>query len=137
MYRRFLPWLLLVIAGIAGAQDVKAVYHITTGVDTANAAMINIKNHLDEDPKARIVVVTNGAGIDFLLQDAKDSQGREFSAVVSVLADRGVKFRVCDNTLKTRQISPDKLLMEASIVPSGVAEAARLQAKEGFVYIKP
>lgn len=132
-----MPWLLVAYASIAGAQDVKVVYHITTGVDTANAAMINIKNHLDEDPTAKIVVVTNGAGIDFLLQDAKDSQGREFSAAVSVLADRGVKFRVCDNTLKTRQISPDKLLMEASIVPSGVAEAARLQAKEGFVYIKP
>jgi intracellular sulfur oxidation DsrE/DsrF family protein len=27
--------------------------------------------------------------------------------------------------------------MEAKIVPSGVAEVARLQAKEGFMYLKP
>lgn len=30
-----------------------------------------------------------------------------------------------------------KVVMEAKIVPSGVAEVARLQAKEGFAYLKP
>lgn len=118
-------------------RQVKAVYHLTTGIDTAAAALGNIQNHLDADPKAKIVVVTNGAGIDFLLQDAKDSRGREFSSAVSTLSDRGVEFRVCNNTLTALNISPDKLLMETKVVPSGVAEAARLQAMEGFVYIKP
>jgi len=137
VYKNFLVLLLAAWVSIASAQDVKAVYHLTTGIDTAAAALNNIKNHLDADPKAKIVVVTNGAGIDFLLQDAKDSRGREFSSPVSTLADRGVEFRVCNNTLTDRNISPDKLLMETKIVPSGVAEAARLQAREGFVYIKP
>ena len=137
MYKHFLVLLLAAWVSIASAQDVKAVYHLTTGIDTAAAALNNIKNHLDADPKAKIVVVTNGAGIDFLLQDAKDSRGREFSSPVSTLADRGVEFRVCNNTLTDRNIAPDKLLMETKIVPSGVAEAARLQAREGFVYIKP
>lgn len=122
---------------LASAQDVKVVYHITTGIDTVASALGNIGNHLDADPKAKIVVVTNGAGIDFLVQDAKDSRGREFSSAVSTLADRGVEFRVCNNTLTALEISPNQLLMEAKVVPSGVAEAARLQAKEGFVYIKP
>jgi len=27
--------------------------------------------------------------------------------------------------------------MEAKIVPSGVAEVAKLQAREGFVYLRP
>jgi intracellular sulfur oxidation DsrE/DsrF family protein len=36
-----------------------------------------------------------------------------------------------------RNISPDKLLMEAKVVPAGVAEVAKLQAKEGFVYLRP
>ena len=99
--------------------------------------MNNIKNHLDASPKDKIVVVTHGPGINFLLSDAKDSQGREFSGQVSALAGRGVEFRVCNNTLSTRKIDANKLLMETSIVPSGVAEVARLQAKEGFVYLKP
>jgi uncharacterized protein len=137
VYKFLLALALGVCVNLANAQDVKAVYHITTGIDTAAAALNNVKNHLDADPKVKIVVVTNGLGIDFLIQDAKDSRGREFSSMVSTLADRGVEFRVCNNTLTTRDISPDKLLMETKVVPSGVAEAARLQAKEGFVYIKP
>jgi intracellular sulfur oxidation DsrE/DsrF family protein len=39
--------------------------------------------------------------------------------------------------LQTRNIDAGKLLMETKVVPSGVAEVARLQAKEGFVYLKP
>jgi intracellular sulfur oxidation DsrE/DsrF family protein len=122
---------------LAHAQDVKAVYHISTGVESAAGAMNNIQNHLNADPKAKIVVVALGAGIDFLLQDATDSKGREFSAAVSDLAGRGVEFRVCNNTLVSRNINPDRLLMETRMVPSGVAEVARLQAREGFAYLKP
>ena len=121
----------------AAAQPVKVVYHITTGIDTAALALYNIKNHLDADPKAKIVVVTNGNGVEFLVQDAKDSKGREFSSPVSTLAERGVEFRVCNNTLSEMKIPPGKLLMETTVVPSGVAEAARLQFKEHYAYIKP
>lgn len=121
----------------AGSGPVKAVYHVNTGVDTVAAILNNITNHLNADGKAAIVVVTHGPGIDFLITDAKDSRGREFSAAVSQLAGRGVDFRVCNNTLQTRNIDASRLLMEARIVPSGVAEVARLQAREGFVYLKP
>lgn len=88
-------------------------------------------------PRQRLWWVTHGPGIDFLMQDAKDSKGREFSAAVSGLSGKGVDFRVCNNTLVSRNINPDKLLLETKIVPSGVAEVARLQAKEGFAYLKP
>jgi intracellular sulfur oxidation DsrE/DsrF family protein len=92
---------------------------------------------LNADPKVKIVVVTHSLGIDFLISGAKDSKGREFSGTVSGLAGRGVEFRVCNNTLVSRKIDPGTLLMETKIVPSGVAEVAMLQAKEGYVYIKP
>ena len=137
MFRLFIAVLLTLNAALAQAQDTKVVYHITTGIDTVASAMNNIQNHLDADPKAKIIVVTNGAGIDFLLTDAKDSKGREFSGVVSELAGNGVEFRVCNNTLVSRNIDPGQLLMEATLVPSGVAEAAKLQIREGFAYIKP
>ena len=137
MYKFLLVFFLTLSAALAQAQDTKVVYHLTTGIDTAAGALNNIQNHLDADPKAKIVVVTNGPGIDFLLTDAKDSKGREFSGVVSELAGNGVEFRVCNNTLVSRNIDPGKLLMETTLVPSGVAEAAKLQIKEGFAYIKP
>lgn len=125
------------VSWMAFAQDIKVVYHINTGLETASAALGNIRNHLNADPTAKITVVTHGPGIDFLLEGAKDSKGREFSGAVSELANQGVQFKVCNNTLQTRKIDPNKVLMEAKIVPSGVAEVARLQAKEGFVYVKP
>jgi hypothetical protein len=137
MYKLLFSLLLAAWVGLAGAQDVKVVYHITTGIDTAASALNNIQNHLSADPKVKIVVVTNGPGIDFLVQGAKDSLGREFSASVSSLASQGVEFRVCNNSMNARNVTPDQLLMETKVVPSGVSEAARLQAQEGFVYIKP
>ena len=129
--------LLAISCSGAFAQDIKVVYHVNTGVDTAAAVLGNVRNHLNADPSAKIVVVTHGAGIDFLLDGAKDNKGREFSGVVSDLTGKGVQFRVCNNTLVSRNIDANKVSMEAKIVPSGVAEVARLQAKEGFVYLKP
>lgn len=132
-----LVFFLIIGASLASAQAIKVVYHLNTGVDTAATALINIQNHPDADPQARVVVVTHGPGVDFLIQDARDARGREFSAVVSKLAGQGVAFRVCNNTLVSLNIDPGQLLMEAEVVPSGVAEVARLQAREGFVALKP
>jgi len=133
----FAALLLALSVNAAHAQDVKVVYHVNTGIDTAAGVLGNVRNHLSADPTVKIVVVTHGLGIDFLLDGAKDNKGREFSGVVADLAGKGVQFRVCNNTLTSRNIDANKVSMEAKIVPSGVAEVARLQAKEGYVYLKP
>lgn len=135
--KKFLTLLMgLLLAGAALAQ-VKVVYHLSEGIPQASRAIGNIRNHLAADPTAKIVVVSHGAGIDFMLDGANNTQGQPFAGSVSDLANKGVEFRVCNNTLVSRKISADKLLMEAKVVPSGVAEVARLQAKEGFVYLHP
>jgi len=129
--------LLALSCSLSWAQDIKVVYHVNTGIESASAVLGNVRNHLTADPSAKITVVTHGPGIDFLLEGAKDAKGREFSGLVGDLAGKGVQFRVCNNTLVSRNIDAGKVVMEAKIVPSGVAEVARLQAKEGFVYLKP
>ena len=53
------------------------------------------------------------------------------------LKAKGVDFRVCRFTLERNKIDPGKVLPEATLVPSGVAEVARLQFKEGFAYLRP
>jgi uncharacterized protein len=113
------------------------VYHVNEGVDHAPQVLRNIGNHLDAEPGAKIVVVTHGPGIDFLLEGAKDKNGNPFDATVDTLQARGVDFRVCNNTLQARHIDPKKVIPEATIVPSGVAEIGRLESKEGYVYLKP
>jgi intracellular sulfur oxidation DsrE/DsrF family protein len=72
-----------------------------------------------------------------LLDGATNQTGQPFAGSVSELVSKGVEFRVCNNTLVSRQITADKVLMEAKVVPSGVAEVAKLQAKAGFVYLRP
>ena len=120
-----------------GKEPVKVVYHINEGLEQASNGLRNIRNHLSADPTAKIVVVTHFRGIDFLLEGAKDKNGNPYDAAVDDLSMRGVEFRVCNFTLLGRNIDKSKVHPEAKIVLSGVAEVARLQAKEGFVYLKP
>jgi intracellular sulfur oxidation DsrE/DsrF family protein len=127
----------LVLTASTACAQIKVVYHLSEGTVQAARAINNIRNHLDADPKVSIVVVSHGSGIDFMLDGATNPRGQPFTGDIGELAGRGVQFRVCNNTLLARNIAKDKVAMEASIVPSGVAEVARLQAKEGFVYIHP
>ena len=52
VYKSLLLLLLTIWMTVASAQDVKAVYHITTGVEGAAAALNNIRNHLDAAPES-------------------------------------------------------------------------------------
>jgi intracellular sulfur oxidation DsrE/DsrF family protein len=121
----------------SAAEPISVVYHLNEGLAQAQRAIGNIRNHLNAEPSTKIVVVTHGKGIDFLLEGAKNDKGQEFEAAVADLVGRGVQFRVCNNTLVGRDIPKEKVIMEAKIVPSGVAEVARLQAQEHFVYLRP
>jgi intracellular sulfur oxidation DsrE/DsrF family protein len=123
------------VAAPAEAQE-KVVYHINDA-SLARAALRNVQNHITASPDAKIVVVTHGKGIDFLLNDAKDDKGEAYLTQVAGLKEKGVDFRVCQNTLKSRKLEDSAVIPDATIVPSGVAEIGRLQAKEGYVYLKP
>lgn len=122
-------------AAAPAAAEEKVVYHVNDAA-VARMAMNNVNNHLNANPNAKIVVVTHGKGIDFLLNDAKDDKGA-FAPAVAGLKEKGVDFRVCRNTLKSRNLTEDAVIMEARVVPSGVAEIGKLQSQEGYVYLKP
>jgi uncharacterized protein len=138
---KFISKLIAGLAILVGLNSValaetKVVYHVND-VENATAAMRNANNHLDADPKVKIVFVTHSKGIDFLIDGAKDKNGNPYNINVEKLMSRGVQFDVCNNTLHSRKIDPKTLLPGAKIVPSGVAEVARLQAVEGYAYVKP
>ena len=54
------------------AQD-KVVYHFGEGLAQATNGLRNIRNHLEVDPKAKIVVVAHAQGVDFLMIGAQDA----------------------------------------------------------------
>jgi intracellular sulfur oxidation DsrE/DsrF family protein len=128
----------LFTAGSAWAEPpIKVVYDVAEGLEQASRALANIHNELVAEPNTKVVLVTHGEGIKFLIDGAVDGRGRSYEAIVAALASQGVEFRVCNNSLKAYNIDPSKVILEAKVVPSGVAEVARLQAREGFVYIHP
>ena len=127
------------LTGCASTEQeapIKTVYHINDSTN-AMAAMNNIRNQLAASPKDQVVVVTHGKGIDFLLQDATDKDGNPYQPRIDELMGKKVDFRVCNNTLKSRKLEADAVVKGAKIVPSGVAEVAKVQAREGYTYIKP
>lgn len=116
---------------------IKVVYHLNEGNEQSSNALRNIKNHLQGDPTAKIAVVGHAKGIDFLLADAKDKNGSLYATTVDELAMQGVEFKVCNNTLVGRKIEASSVISSGKIVPAGVVEISRLQAREGYVYVKP
>ena len=128
---------LLALASLNTLAQDKVVYHFDSGIAQATKGLRNIRNHLDVDPKAQIVAVAHAEGVDFLMEGAKTSNNQEFAALVGDLAGRGVKFEICEITLKNRNLKKDQFILGPSFTPSGVVRIANLQARERYAYIKP
>lgn len=123
--------------GPALAQDNDmVVYHIDDAEHQGLKGLRNVRNHLDTDPKAKIFVVTHANGVDMLMEGAKDKNGSEYAGPVAALKARGVKFEVCEITLKNRNLKKSQFILEADFTPSGVVRIAQLQ-HQGAAYIKP
>ncbi len=96
----------------------------------------NLTNHLNAvDDRAQIHVVDFGSGVK-LFQMANTDQS--LAASIDALRGRGVRFLICHNTLEGMGLTPAALykVSVGDVVPSGVAEVARLQGL-GFVYLHP
>jgi uncharacterized protein len=128
--------LALSLAATAAWAQEKVVYHFDSGMEQATKGLRNINNHLEVDPGAKIIAVTHADGVDFLMEGAKDRLG-PFDARVQELMSRGVKFQVCEITLRLRKLKQDQFIIGVEFVPSGVAQITHLQQKEGYAYLKP
>jgi len=120
-----------------GYYKQKVVYHIND-INKAWGALRNVRNHLNAlgDENVEIIVVTHSSGAFTLVEGATDKKGRTFEAKVQALANRGVKFQICANTIRGKKIPKDKINLVAQVVPSGVAQVAHLQ-QMGYQYVKP
>lgn len=125
------------VAMAASAAD-KVVYHVDQAATQGIKGLRNIRNHLDTAPDTKIVVVTHAEGVDMLMEGAKDEKSKtEYAPLVSALKARGVRFEVCEITLKNRGLKKEQFIQEADFTASGVVRIAQLQSREQFAYIKP
>ena len=129
----------------------KVVYHINYDNPKKQAgALRNIQNHINAvgAENLDLKVVLHGNGLALLLDPDslekltkfKNANANEtMTAKIDGLKSQGVEFNVCDNTVRGRKVNIETDLYDVDkkdIVPSGVAEVARLQAM-GYSYIKP
>ena len=135
-FRHFIAASALAALGTGALAQDRVVYHIDDAAIQGTKGLRNIRNHLDVDPTAKITVVTHAQGVDLLMEGAKDAAGGAFAGPVAALVGRGVKFEVCEITLKNRNLKKEQFIQEAEFTPSGVVRLAKLQ-KEGAAYIKP
>ena len=129
----------------------KVVYHINyDNPKQQTGALRNIQNHINAvgAENLDLKVVLHGNGLAMLLEPDSlkkldkfkhANADQKMTASIDTLKGQGVEFNVCENTVKGRKVDVYKDLYnvdEKDIVPSGVAEVARLQLM-GYAYIKP
>ena len=142
------------VSGHAGAGEYskqKVVYHINYDNPKQQAgALRNIQNHINAvgSEKLDLKVVLHGNGLALLLDPDSLTRLKKFknanaddkmTAKITDLKGQGVSFHVCANTVRGRKVDVETDLYDVDkedIVPSGVAEVAKLQAM-GYSYIKP
>ena len=126
----------LAMAGTAAAQD-KVIYHFDSGLAQATKGLRNIRNHLEVDPKAKIVVVAHADGVDFLMTGVQDANKNPYNVIVEDLKTQGVTFEVCRITLRNRKLDPKQFIPEVEFTPSGVQRITQRQQRDGYAYLKP
>ena len=122
---------------VASADSTKVVYHIDDAATQGLKGLRNIRNHLDVSPQTKIIVVTHANGVDILMEGGKDKSGTEYAPLVAALKSRGVRFEVCEITLRNRNLKRDQFILDAEFTPSGVVRIADLQYKDKYAYIRP
>ena len=128
----------------AGAE--KVVVHVTMEGDEKKylGVLGNVSNYIkaleQTGKKTDAIVVMNGDGLG-LLTTAKQVEmnaDSKLPAKIAELKEKGVKFQICYNTLTGRKIKFADLYdaKPEDVIPSGVAEAGRLQS-QGYQLLKP
>lgn len=101
------------------AQD-KVVYHFDNSDAQATAGLRTLRNYMDTAPTTRIVVGALGDGVHFLKEAAKDKKNPdiEYGPLISDLVAKGVKFGICELTLRALDPKKEPFVLDASFTPN-------------------
>jgi intracellular sulfur oxidation DsrE/DsrF family protein len=117
---------------IAQPNEHKIIFQFTNAVDTMQQkAFVNqLKNVTAYWPDAQIEVVVYNQGLELVMP----SKSKHIEAVKQLI-EKGVRFVVCENTMKQRNISKAEFIPEVEYTPAGIVELVE-QQERGWMYIK-
>ena len=119
----------------ADAEAPGVVFHLDS--DTSmNRMLAQVARHhsFNTDIETRVILIGNG--VKPALEGAKDVNGGQYSAQMEQLMALGIRIFACEATLNYYNLTEDNLAFGVETIPSGVAALGRLQAREGWGYIK-
>lgn len=111
----------------------KVVFQFTNANDSLQqkAFVKQLENITEYWPTATYEVVLYNQGIELVM-----NSNTRYKEKLLLLKSKGVKFVVCENTLKNRKIDKESLLNDlVEYVPAGIAEIV-LKQEQGWSYIK-
>nr|WP_294907726.1 DsrE family protein [uncultured Lacibacter sp.] len=128
---KFLLVSALVISSAFVKAQSKIVWEMASG-DTAQQRILfkQVANVLAAAPDTKIEIVFHGPSVYGLLKDSG-----YFKEQIVGFHKKGVVMAVCNNALKNRNITADRVIPEATIVPVAILELVKKQ-EEGWSYIK-
>ena len=119
----------------ADAEAPGVVFHLDS--DTSmNRMLTQVARHHSFNPDVETHVILIGNGVKPALEGAKDVNGGQYSAQMEQLMASGIRIFACEATLNYYNLTEDNLAFGVETVPSGVAALGKLQAREGWGYIK-
>ncbi|WP_291789169.1 DsrE family protein [Cecembia sp.] len=118
-------------AQVVSTKNHKIIFQLTTADSLTHRKFIRqLENILKAAPNAQIEVITHGMGVDLL----KENSNPFFSELLA-LQDDGIRFTVCENTLKQRKLKKEAFYEWSGFVQSGILELV-IKQEQGWIYIK-
>jgi intracellular sulfur oxidation DsrE/DsrF family protein len=120
---------------LIASTTIKAQHKIIWDMASADTAqqrglLKQINNVLVADPTVKIEVVYHGNAVYAMLKDT----GYHKEQIIA-LQKKGVVFAACNNSLKSRNIDPSRVMTETIIVPVAILEFVKKQELK-WSYIK-
>lgn len=120
----------------SAASDEPGVVFQLDSDTSMNRMLAQVARHHAFNPGIETRVILIGNGVKPALEGAKDANGGQYSAQMEQLMTSGIRVFACEATLNYYNLTEDDLASGVETVPSGVAALGRLQASEGWGYIK-
>lgn len=110
----------------------KVVVQLSSADTLEHKGLMNNLKHLKEGwgDSVLVEVVVHGPGID-LVTKGKSTQEQAMQAMMA----KGVKFVVCRNTMKQKNITEEQIISNVGFVPMGIGEIIQKQ-EQGWSYLK-
>jgi intracellular sulfur oxidation DsrE/DsrF family protein len=124
--------LFFAVSASAQNSNYKVVFDMTSKDTMTQQSLVRQLNLIREmNPSSELEVVLYAQSLGLVLKNGTTQE----SAIVKLLADKNVSFKVCEAAMKRQNIDPSRLLPGVQTVPDGIYEIITKQ-REGWGYIK-